>query len=172
MNALRFPALAFMALVFSVTAQAQLKAPRDAKPAASGRAAAAEPQVAAPVPAADIRQDAEKETAGVLAAAGWLTLLDRRDWGRAWETAAGMFRSTVPLAAWMDGIPKVREPLGSLIERGSGDSIYKTSLAGRPDGDYVSVSFNSKFDKQQVQEIVTTVREADGKWRITGYSTR
>ena len=172
MNVLKFLALAVPAVIFSATAQAQLKAPRDTKPPAPARATAAEPQAAASAPAADIKRDAEKETAGTLAAAGWLTLLDRRDWGRAWETAAGMFRTTVPLATWMDGIPKVREPFGPLIERGSADSIYKTSLAGRPDGDYVSVSFTSKFDKQQVQEIVTTVREADGKWRITGYSTR
>lgn len=114
----------------------------------------------------------EKEAAGRLAAAGWLTLLDRKDWGRAWETSAGMFRATTPLATWMDGIPKVRAPLGALVDRRPAATFYKTQLAGRPDGDYVSVVFASKFDQQALEEIVTTVREADGKWRVTGYSTR
>ena len=60
-----------------------------------------------------------------------------------------------------DGI-RVREPA---------EAVYKTSLAGRPDGDYVSVIFVSKFDnKPKVQETVTTVREPDGRWRVTGYT--
>lgn len=165
--------LALSATLFSATAAAQLKAPRDAKPAAPVRSAAPKSAPAAAAPVTPAKKDeSENEAAGKLAAAGWLTLLDRRDWGRAWETSAGMFRTTVPLAAWMDGIPKVREPLGTLVERTPSDSVYKTSLEGRPDGDYVSVIFTTQFDKEQREEIVTTVREADGKWRVTGYSTR
>jgi hypothetical protein len=37
----------------------------------------------------------------------------------------------------------------------------------------VTVEFTSKFDKKPVvQELVTTVRESDGRWRVTGYQTR
>ncbi len=141
----------------STSATAQLKAPTA-------------PAAAAPAPRSSA--NAEKEAEGRLAAAGWLVLLDRRDWGRAWETAAGMFRSTVPLGNWMDGIPKVREPLGVFVERVPGDSVYKTTLEGRPNGEYVTVGFVSKFDKQETEEIVTVVRESDGKWRVTGYKTQ
>jgi hypothetical protein len=49
---------------------------------------------------------------------------------------------------------------------------YKTSLPGRPPGEYVSVIFLSRFEKKEVQEEVTTVREADGRWRVTGYAAR
>jgi hypothetical protein len=153
--------MALLAMLFMVPASAQLKAPRDA-------------QAAAPVqPAASGNADsaiAEKETAGKLAAAGWLVLLDRRDWGRAWETSSAVFRGSVPLAAWMDAIPKVRQPLGAFVERSPATSAYKTTLAGRPDGEYVTVVFASKFDNKEVQEVVTTVRDPDGKWRVTGYS--
>jgi hypothetical protein len=72
----------------------------------------------------------------------------------------------------MEGIPKVREPLGNLVERAQAQAVYKTTLQGRPDGDYVSVIFDSKFTGKQVQEVVTTVLDADGKWRVTGYSAR
>ena len=83
-----------------------------------------------------------------------------------------MFRSTVSLAAWMDGIPKARD-LGDFVEREPEEAFYRTKLEGRPDGDYVTVIYASKFTKKEdVVEIITTVREADGKWRITGYSTR
>ena len=158
--------LALCAALFTATAGAQLKPPRDAaKPAAPAASAAS-------APAAKSSAHKEKEAAGKLAAQGWLLLLDRKDWGRAWETSSSVFRQTVPLATWMDGIPKVRAELGAFVERTPAESAYKTSLAGRPDGEYVTVIFVSKFDKRELQEVVTTVRDTDGKWRVTGYSTR
>ncbi|HSV35890.1 MAG TPA: DUF4019 domain-containing protein [Ramlibacter sp.] len=159
--------LPIAAVLYTTTAAAQLKPPRAATPAATPAASAAAP---AAVPANNA--NAEKEAAGKLAAAGWLVLLDRRDWGTAWETASAVFRNSVPLPTWMDGIPKVREPFGAFIERAAADSVYKTTLEGRPQGEYVSVIFTSKFEKKELQEVITTVREPDGKWRVTGYSTR
>jgi hypothetical protein len=161
---------ALAAVLFTATAAAQLKPPRSAgQPAAADSRNAATAQTPAS-PTGDA--NAEKEAAGKLAAAGWLVLLDRRDWGRAWETSSSVFRAAVPLPTWMDGIPKVREPFGALVERTPAESAYKTTLEGRPDGDYVTVIFLSKFEKRELQEVVTTVRDADGKWRVTGYSTR
>ncbi|MDF2464820.1 MAG: hypothetical protein K0Q43_3055 [Ramlibacter sp.] len=158
--------LALCAGLACATASAQLKPPPDAaKPAAPAASAA-------PAPKAKSSADAEKEAAGKLAAQGWLLLLDRKDWGRAWETSSSVFRQTVPLPTWMDGIPKVRADLGTFVERVPAESAYKTQLAGRPDGEYVTVIFLSKFDKREVQEVITTVRDTDGKWRVTGYSTR
>ncbi len=154
-------------LLVSAASNAQLKPSRPAQLSQPAPAAPAP----APAPAVD-PANAEKEEAGKLAAAGWLVLLDRRDWGRAWETSSAVFRAAVPLGNWMDGIPKVRSDLGAFVERAPAQSIYKTKLEGRPDGEYVSVAFQSKFGDRQVEELVTTVREADGRWRVTGYSTR
>jgi hypothetical protein len=165
--------LAVVAALACGVAAAQLKLP--AKPVTPGTApSAASVAQAAPAaaPAERTPEVKEKEAAATLAASGWLVLLDRRDWGRAWETSAAMFRGSVPLAAWMDGIPKARD-LGDFISRDTEDAVYKPTLEGRPNGDYVTVIYGSKFSKKDdVVEIVTTVREADGKWRVTGYSTR
>jgi hypothetical protein len=114
----------------------------------------------------------DKEAAGRLAAQGWLVLLDRKDWGRAWETTAAAFRSKVPLGTWMDAVPRLREPLGALTERQPAETVYKTSLKGQPDGEYVTAVFVSKFANREVAEVVTTVHEPDGKWRVTGYSAQ
>jgi hypothetical protein len=169
-------AILLCALLAVPAAQAQLKAPKakagkgavqPAKPAASAPAAANEPAEEAVPP-----EVAEKVDAALLAAQGWLLLLDRRDWGTAWETAAAMFRGAVPLGNWMDGVPKVRSDLGALVEREPAAADYKTELPGRPAGDYVTAVFASRFDKREVEELVTTVREPDGKWRVTGYSVR
>ena len=131
-----------------------------------GAAPAAAAEAPAPGP------NAELENAGRLAAQGWLALLDRQDWGTAWDASSAVFRQTVPLGNWMDAIPKVRQPFGPLVERLPGEAIYKTSLPGRPDGQYVTVMFLSQYKNQKVQELITTVREGDGRWRVTGYSPK
>lgn len=153
-------------------AHAQLKVPRNAAPGMT------QPMPAAPAPAsADstpaAKDTTDKEAAGTAAAAAWLQMLDRRDWRNAWQSASQTFRSTVPIASWMEGIPKAREPLGALGERTASEAIYKTTLEGRPDGEYVTISFAAKYaNKPDAEEIVTTVRETDGKWRVMGYQTR
>ncbi len=157
------------AALISSAAAAQIKLPRNAPPP-DARAVAAPAPAAAAAPATP--ESDEKEAAGKLAAQGWLLLLDRRDWGRAWESASATFRASVPLSAWMDGIPKVREPLGAIVERLPAESNYKTAVEGLPAGEYVTVIFLSKFNQRQLQEVVTVVRDPDGKWRATGYSTR
>ena len=157
----------------AIAAQAQLKPP--AKPGAAPAPAAAPAAPASQNNAASngVISNPEFEKAGQMAAHAWLLLLDRKDWGTAWDASSGVFRQSVPLGNWMDNIPKVREPLGAFVERQPGDAVYKRTLPGRPDGDYVTVAFTSKFAKKEgVQELVTTVREQDGRWRVTGYQTR
>src|SRR5689334_5195698 len=145
-------AAALCALLLPVAGHAQLKAPKTAP----AKTSPAKPEAEAPAvdskPTTEPAQDpelVEKEKAGVLAAQGWLTLLDRRDWGTAWETAAGMFHSSVPLGTWMDGIPKVRGDLGNLLERAPAVAEYKNQLPGRPVGDYVTTIFDSRFEQRQ-----------------------
>ena len=174
MNAIHSTLLALTAALATTGAFAQLKPPPRAQTAPAAGAAKPAPAAAAAAPAAaePNAEAREMASAATLAASGWLLLLDRRDWGRAWESSAGMFRSTVPLSAWMDGIPKARD-LGDFVEREPDEAVYKTTLEGRPNGDYVTIFYSSKFSKKDdVVEIVTTVREPDGKWRVTGYQTR
>ncbi|BDT68854.1 hypothetical protein os1_30410 [Comamonadaceae bacterium OS-1] len=144
--------LAASALLFAHTAQAQTAAP--AAPAAAS---------------AEMAKQAE----GQLAAAGWLSMLDRGNWGGAYEASSQLFRNMVPIGAWMDSIPGVRAPFGAFESRTASTVVYKTTLAGRPDGEYVTAIFDAHFaDKKDVEELVTTVREADGQWRVIGYQPR
>lgn len=152
-----------LGLAAACTAHAQLKPKAEAAP---------RPAAQQPAPAADaaVLSNPEFEKAGQTAAHAWLLLLDRQDWGTAWDSAGAVFRKNVPLGSWMDKVPGVRAPFGAFVERRPVQVIYKKSLAGHPEGDYVSVLFASKFAKKaDVQEMVTTVREQDGRWRVTGY---
>lgn len=135
----------------------------------------AKPAAAAASAPADngIISNPDYEKAGLAAAEGWLILLDRKDWGTAWDASSQVFRATVPLGTWMDNVPKLREPFGAFVEREPGVPLYKKSLPGRPAGDYVTVAFTSRFAKKdKVIESVTTVRESDGRWRVTGYGVQ
>jgi hypothetical protein len=156
----------------ALAAQAQLKPP--AKPGAAPATPAASPALQAPAAASNgVISNPEFEKAGQMAAHAWLLLLDRKDWGTAWDASSSVFRQSVPLGTWMDNVPKLRDPLGAFVERQPGEAVYKRTLPGRPEGDYVTVQFTSKFDKKPVvQELVTTVRESDGRWRVTGYQAR
>ncbi|MBI5276181.1 MAG: DUF4019 domain-containing protein [Burkholderiales bacterium] len=135
---------------------------------------AQQPATPAKPPAPEgIAHDTKKEDEGKLAATGWIGLLDRRDWGTAWERSSAVFRKNVPLGNWMDNIPKVRESFGAFQQREVVGVVYKTTMPGQPNGDYVTVSFASKFDRKvDVKELVVTVREPDGRWRVTGYSAQ
>jgi hypothetical protein len=166
----RLTLLAASLAACAFAAQAQLKPPAKG---ASAPAAAAAP-APAPTPANEgVISNPEFEKAGQNAAHAWLLLLDRKDWGTAWDTSSTVFRQNVPLPTWMDNIPKVRDPLGAFVERQPGAVMYKKTLPGRPEGDYVTVIFTSKFAKKaDAQEIVTTVRDADGRWRVTGYQAK
>lgn len=164
MNVSFRPALLAAALFAASLAQAQVKPTAPAAPAAAARPAAS----AAAQPG--VKADPEKEAAGKLAALAWLNQLDRKDWGTAWDNSSSVFRQTVPLANWMDGIPKVRDPFGVLVMRVPEETVYKTTLPGRPNGHYVSTKFASKFEKSEIDEIVTTMLDTDGRWRVTGYS--
>ena len=150
--------VATSALLLAPAAQAQT-----AKPAAAPAASAA----AAP------SEELAKQAAGQLAAAGWLSMLDRGNWGGAYEASSQTFRNMVQIGQWMDSIPGVRAPFGAFESRTASTVVYKTTLPGRPDGEYVTAIFDAHFaGKKDVEELVTTVREADGQWRVIGYQPR
>jgi hypothetical protein len=122
---------------------------------------------------AEQKAAAAAEGAGQSAAAAWLALLDAGRFGDAWDTASTLFRSNVPKDAFVKGMSGSRSALGAAKERKVGDIAYKTQLQGLPPGQYVSVLFVSDFPgKPATDEIVMTMRENDGRWRVTGYSTR
>lgn len=146
-------------------AHAQLRAP-------AGAASAAAP-AAGPAASNGVISNPQFEKAGEMSAHAWLLLLDRKDWGSAWDVTSGAFRQSVPLPTWMDNIPKLRDPFGAFVERKPVEVVYKRSIAGRPEGDYVTAIFLTQFaGKKDVEETVTTMREADGRWRVTGYQAR
>jgi hypothetical protein len=158
MNIIRGAALAAL-LATTAAATAQLKPSGPADPALPPSAAEAR----------KVEAQAAKEMAARLAAEKWLAIVDAGDYGKAWDLSARRFREAVTRQQWLDSLPKTRGTLGTAKARRVEVASYKSSLAGMPDGDYVTVRFSTTFEKKdEAQEAVTLVFE-DGNWRPLGY---
>ncbi len=114
--------------------------------------------------------DAGKEASAVSAAEKWLATIDAGEYSASWREAAELFRNAVKPEQWEQSMQAVRKPLGKLISRKVQTRIYKTSLPGAPDGEYVLIQFETSFsNKKAAIETVTPMMDKDGKWRVSGY---
>ena len=111
-----------------------------------------------------------KERAAIEAAERWLQLVDRKEYAKAWEQCAPIFREKVSRQQWVEGLPKTRAPLGAVKKRTLKGAGYRQSLPGVPDGEYVTVGFDTAFEKND-NGVETMTLMLDGTtWRPIGYA--
>jgi hypothetical protein len=111
------------------------------------------------------------ETSGARAAAQtWLKAADAGDGAKTWNLSAPLFQQSIAVERWSEALSAVRTPLGAVQQRALSSSTHATTLPGAPDGDYVVMQFHTVFEhKASAVETVTTSRQSDGSWRVTGY---
>ena len=148
-------------------AHGQLKPPAEPKAAPSAPATPAAPLP----PPSDPVADAKKEAASKIAAE-WLKLIDNADYGKAWDECSALFREKVTRQQWVDGIPKNRAEFGKFNTRKLFGAVYRKTMPGAPDGDYVTVRFLSDFEKNPAAEELVTLTYQGGAWRPLGYMLR
>jgi hypothetical protein len=148
---------ASFALTLSAHAQLRLPAPTE------------QPPLGGPVANEAV---AAKEMDAQAAARRWLEMIDRGDYGRAWNECAQVFRERVPRQQWLDGMPATRKPFGAAKSRKVELATYKTTLPGMPDGEYVTVRFATDFEKKADTEELVSLTFERGAWRPTGYFIR
>jgi len=103
----------------------------------------------------------------------WLVLVDGGDYSASWDETAQYFKNAVSKEQWTEKVKAVRTPLGKMNSRKLKSAIYKTSLPGAPDGQYVVIQYDSSFEhKKSAVETVTPMMDKDGQWRISGYFIR
>ena len=99
--------------------------------------------------------------------------MDRQSYVESWKEAAAYFRNAVEQPEWTKTQQAVRAPLGNVVSRAFNSANYRTTLPGAPDGEYVVVEFDTRFQhKQKAVETVIPMKEEDGSWRISGYFIR
>ena len=117
-----------------------------------------------------IATDSEKESGAVSAAHDWLAMVDEGKYADSWEDAAEYFKAVIQREQWEQSLQGVRKPLGKMLSRVVKSKLYRTSLPGAPDGEYVVIQFQTSFEnKKSAIETVTPMMDKDGKWRVSGY---
>lgn len=107
---------------------------------------------------------------GTAAADSWLKLIDAEKYPESWESAAGIFRSSITKEKWAEAVSAVRKPIGKVTGRDAASSEFHPELPGVPDGEYVIIKYRSSFaNKRNTVELVTAAKDTDGVWRIAGY---
>jgi hypothetical protein len=115
----------------------------------------------------DYDPDAER------AARDWLALADVADAAGTWTAAASPFRRAVREDDWSRALDAARAPLGAVVARTLRSARAATELPGAPDGEYVVLEFDTQFERKRAAvETVTPMRDADGRWRVSGYYIR
>jgi hypothetical protein len=107
------------------------------------------------------------------AARAWLALLDDQEYDTTWEEAGSLLKAAVDQEKWSTKLAVTLGPMGKVKSRAVRSTEYSTTMPGAPDGEYVTVIFDTTFENKQVAvETVPMMKERDGTWRVSGYWIR
>jgi hypothetical protein len=112
------------------------------------------------------KDKAEKATA---VAMDFLQLIDADKFAESWQMSADLMKEKVTEKDWVEKLNKARELSGTLVERKEKDASYSTSAVDSPEGEYISLVFESRFQRaEKVNEYITVMLD-DGHWKVAGY---
>ena len=81
----------------------------------------------------------------------WLTLIDRGQFADSYQEAAQYFKNAVTKDQWQNSLTAVRKPLGKVLSRKLKNTTYTRTLPGAPDGDYVVIQYESRFEHKSIR---------------------
>jgi hypothetical protein len=168
-----FFTLSAMALVWLQIAPAAAQgAPAPAAPKAQPSAVPTPPAPAAAEPS---DAAASAAMAAMIAAADaegdhWLDLIDHGKFDESWMAAAVVLQETIAQKEWTADLAARQPKLGRTIMRERKSATYSKTLRGAPTGDYVIVTYLTKFEKTPlVEETIAVAKDAIGQWHVAGY---
>ena len=106
----------------------------------------------------------------IFAASQFLFLVDTEEYAQSWEISSENLKKMLNKAAWQEQITKIRSFLGPVVERAYSSISYTDSAIDVPEGEYVVMTFVSKFElREKVIETITLMLGDNGEWRVAGY---
>jgi len=107
------------------------------------------------------------------AAAQFLFLVDTEEYVKSWEISSANLKKMLSQEAWNEQIVKIRSFLGPIVERVHHDISYTDSPSDVPTGEYVIMTFVSKFElRERVVETITLMLGDNDQWQVVGYFLR
>ena len=122
------------------------------------------------------------EDAAQAAAESWLKLVDGGNYAGSWDHASASLKAAVKQGDWAQSLGAARAPVGALASRRVksrqlSEKLPPTTrtIGGRVytwsgNGPHVVVVFDSAFAGKASAETVIVAKDADGAWRVSGYS--
>lgn len=104
----------------------------------------------------------------------FIRLLDAKQYAESWDIASGYFKQSVSRNDWATQARQARASLGSVVVRSMKNSEVQKNPPGAPPGDYLLLTFETKFaDSEPARtETLPLIKGADGRWRAVGYFIR
>lgn len=159
-NSLRFGSTALLALALSASALAQSAPPAKAEA----------PKPAPATPAGTMNENDPDVALAKKAALAWLALADAGKFEETWVEAASIFQKKQTKAAWATGLGGARPTMGKIVTRTYLNHEIRTILPELPPGKYITVRFNSVFEKHKDgAESVTLVKDGTRGYRMMSY---
>ncbi len=118
------------------------------------------------------------DTAGAVrsataAADGWLRIVDQKQYGASWDSAATLFKGAVTREQWSQAAAQARSSAGAIGTREKPTAQFTTQLPGAPAGQYVVLQYRSTAGPgHTATETVTAMFDGTRGWRIAGYFVR
>jgi aspartokinase-like uncharacterized kinase len=106
----------------------------------------------------------------ISAASQFLFLVDTEEYAKSWDVASDALKSILSKQVWHDEITRLRSLLGPILERVEHDIAYTSYAKDVPEGEYVVMTFVSRFAlKERVIETVTLMLGDNNEWQVAGY---
>jgi hypothetical protein len=107
------------------------------------------------------------------AARDWLARVDALDAAGSWKAAGARYRTTMTEEGWAKALADARAEYGPVVQRSMLATTFQDHFDEGVQGDFALVLFRTSFEKRiDARETLTLEREADGSWRVIGYSIR
>ena len=137
--------------------------------AKSPEAPATPASTAAPAQAPAASPHQADEQAAHTSADSWLALIDQKQVAQSWDATAPIFQSSVTKEQWEHAVAAARGPLGELSSRKFHATEYKTTIPGAPEGEYVTVYYDTAFAQKAAATESVTLMKSDGSYKVAGY---
>ncbi|MBA3722066.1 MAG: DUF4019 domain-containing protein [Parachlamydiaceae bacterium] len=104
------------------------------------------------------------------AAQEYVDLLDNGRYAESWTKGAQVFEHKISQAEWVGALNMARARLGSVKSRTLKDEKPAFDPKGLPKGPYMVVEYNTSFEfAPNSGELLTLMRESDGRWKVLTY---
>jgi RNA polymerase sigma factor (sigma-70 family) len=113
------------------------------------------------------------EKPAAAAAQAWLGLIDSGQYAESWTSASDFLHDAAPQNApdeWVKAFQTAHKATGNLMSRKLKSVQSVTKLSGAPDGQYVTLQFESSFANGRAIETVTLRLEPDRQWKLARYN--